>query len=155
MNSENPKQTIGFLLHDIARLMRRNFDRRAHDLGLTRAQWQVLAHLARHEGISQAALAEILEVEPITLTRQIDRLEGAELVERRANPDDRRAHRLYVTPKARPVLARMWVLGAETREEAMAGLTAEQREQLIESLLAIRANLSAHEAPAQLERSEA
>src|SRR5207302_9486649 len=83
--------SFGFLLHDIARLMRKRFDQRARNLNLTRAQWQVVAHLARHEGINQAGLAEIIEIEPITLGRLIDRMEEAGWVERRPNPSDRRA----------------------------------------------------------------
>src|SRR2546421_2461202 len=84
-----PERNIGFLLHDVARLMRKRFEQNARDLGLTRSQCQVLAHLARHEGIQQGSLAEIHEVEPITLTRIVDRLEEAGLVERRLHPTDR------------------------------------------------------------------
>jgi DNA-binding MarR family transcriptional regulator len=137
-------RTLGFVLHDVARLLRKRFEQRARGLGLTRSQWSVLAHLVRHEGINQAALAEILEVEPITLARLIDRLEAAEWVERRSDPRDRRARRLFLTEKAQPVLAEMWVLGRETREEAMAGLSPESRDHLIEMLLRIKTNLSDH-----------
>src|SRR5207237_4472081 len=91
---------LGFLSHGIARLIRKRFDQRARGLGLTRAQWQVLAHLARHEGINQAGLAEILEIEPITLGRLIDRMEEAGWVERRQHPSDRRARQLYLTAQA-------------------------------------------------------
>src|SRR5882672_3339347 len=98
--------SFGFLLHDIARLMRKRFDQRARGLGLTRAQWQVLAHLARHEGINQAGLAEILEIEPITLGRLVDRMADSGWLERRADPNDRRARLLYLTAKARPVFDR-------------------------------------------------
>ena len=87
---ELPERNLGFLLHDVARLMRKRFEQNARGLGLTRSQCSVLAHLARNEGIQQGGLAEILEVEPITLTRILDRLEEAELVERRAHPTDRR-----------------------------------------------------------------
>src|SRR5258705_12803842 len=80
--------SFGFLLHDIARLMRKRFDQRARSLNLTRAQWQVLAHLARHEGINQAGLAEILEIEPITLGRLIDRMAEAGWARRRSHPSD-------------------------------------------------------------------
>ncbi len=134
--------TFGFLLHDIARLMRKRFDQRARGLGLTRAQWQVLAHLARHEGINQVGLAEILEVEPITLGRLIDRMEEAGWVERRPHPSDRRARLLYLTAKAQPVFARMRALGEEVRGEALAGLSQAERDRLMETLIAIRGNLS-------------
>ncbi len=139
---ENLDRTLGFVLHDVARLLRKHFDRRARGLGLTRSQWSVLAHLARHEGINQTALAEILEIEPITLARLLDRLEAAGWVERRDDPRDRRARLLYLAEKAHPMLAEMRVLGRQTREEAMAGLSPECRDRLIETLLVIKANLS-------------
>src|SRR5499433_2561733 len=113
MASELPGRTLGFVLHDVARLLRKRFEQRARaaNLGLTRAQWQVLAYLARQEGINQATLAQLLEIEPITLTRLLDRLEAAELVERRPDPGDRRARVLYLTPSAEPLLARIYKLG--------------------------------------------
>ena len=139
-----PERTLGFVLHDVARLLRKRFEQRAREaqLPLTRAQWSVLAHLARQEGINQSALAQILEIEPITLVRLLDRLQAAGLVERRPDPGDRRARVLYLTPAARPLLARIWALAAEVREEAMAGLPERQREQLIGMLLTIKANIA-------------
>jgi MarR family transcriptional regulator, transcriptional regulator for hemolysin len=134
--------SFGFLLHDIARLMRKRFDQRARNLNLTRAQWQVLAHLARHEGINQAGLAEILEIEPITLGRLIDRMAESGWVERRPHPSDRRARQLYLTAQAEPVFERMRALGDETREEALAGLSQDDRERLTATLVEIRNNLS-------------
>jgi MarR family transcriptional regulator for hemolysin len=133
---------FGFLLHDIARLMRKRFDQRARCLNLTRAQWQVLAHLARHEGINQAGLADILEIEPITLGRLIDRMTDAGWVERRPHPSDRRVRQLYLTAQAEPVFARMRALGDETREEALAGLSQDDRDRLTTTLVDIRNNLS-------------
>ncbi len=135
-------RSFGFLLHDIARLLRKRFDQRARALGLSRAQWQVLVHLHRHEGVNQRGLAEILEIKSVTLGRLVDRLEAAGWVERRADPKDRRARRLYTTEKVAPVLDRMLALGEMTREEALAGLGAAEREILFESLIKIRANLS-------------
>ena len=142
------ERNLGFLLHDAARLLRKRFDQRARSLGLTRAQWSVLAHLSRQEGINQATLADILEIEPITLVRLLDRLEGAGWLERRPDPRDRRARLLYLTAAAHPMLDRMRALGAETREEAVAGLSDEAREQLIDALITIKKNLSAGEASA-------
>jgi DNA-binding MarR family transcriptional regulator len=136
------EQGFGFLLHDIARLLRKRFDQRARMLGLSRAQWQVLAHLHRHEGINQRGLAEILEIESVTLGRLVDRLEAAGWVERRADLRDRRAHRLYTTEKVAPVIERMWSLGEVTREEALTGLADPERLQLVEALMKIRGNLS-------------
>jgi MarR family transcriptional regulator for hemolysin len=139
---DSPERTIGFVLHDVARLLRKRFDQKSRGLGLSRAQWSVLAHLARHEGINQSALAEILEIEPITLVRLIDKLEAAGWVERRLDATDRRVRLLHLTSKAHPILETMRALGAETREEAMAGLSLAKREELIETLLTIKANLS-------------
>ena len=146
--------TLGFLLHDAARLLRKRFDQKARHLGLTRAQWQVLAHAARNEGLHQGALAEILELEPITLVRLVDRLEAAGLLERRAHPTDRRLKLLHLTDKARPVLEEMRLLGAATREEALAGLRQADRERLTAALLAIRANLSREPADAEPRAAE-
>jgi DNA-binding MarR family transcriptional regulator len=153
MPRSNPQHSFGFLLHDISRLLRKRFDRRARDLGLTRAQWSVLAHLSRHEGINQTALAEILEIEPISLVRLLDRLEAAGWVERRLDAADRRVRLLFLTPKAHPVLGRMQELGAETRAEAMAGLSATRQAALIEMLLAVKENLCAREAASQTDEA--
>jgi MarR family transcriptional regulator for hemolysin len=142
MPLNSPERTLGFVLHDVARLLRKRFEQKARGLGLSRSQWSVLAHLARHEGINQSALAEILEIEPITLVRLIDKLEAAGWVERRPHPTDRRVKLPFLTPKAHPILEEMWARGAATREEAMAGLSPEKREELIETLLKIKANLS-------------
>jgi DNA-binding MarR family transcriptional regulator len=142
MTNSELDASFGFLLHDIARLMRKRFDQRARTLGLTRSQWQLLAHLARHEGINQAGLAEILEIEPITVGRLIDRMEEAGWVERRPHPNDRRARLLYMTDKARPVFDRMRALGEGVREEALSGLSEAKREHLMNTLMAIRSNLS-------------
>lgn len=136
------KDTIGFLLNDAARLMRRDFERRARPLGLTRAQWQMMFHLARNEGCNQATLAELLEVEPITLARLIDRLEASGLVERRADPNDRRARLLFLGAHAHPLLEELRAVGAETRESALAGINEEERTQLMTLLTRIRCNLS-------------
>lgn len=136
------EEGFGFILHDVARLLRKRFDQRARLLGLTRAQWQVLAHLARNEGIHQAGLADILEIENITLGRLVDRLEEAGWVERRHSPADRRVWLLYLTEKARPISARMRALGKLTREEALSGLTLEQQAELLKMLRHVRTNLS-------------
>ena len=97
-------RSLGFLLGDVSRLVRMRFDQRARDLDLTRAQWRVLAQLRRREGINQRALADILDIENITLTRHVDRLELKGLVERRPDPNDRRARTLHLKDKAKSVL---------------------------------------------------
>jgi MarR family transcriptional regulator, transcriptional regulator for hemolysin len=142
MTQSSLDRSFGFLLHDIARLVRKRYEQRARPLGLTRAQWQVLAHLQRHEGINQSGLAELLEIEPITIARLLDRMEEAGLVERRADPADRRARRLFLTERARPMLERGRALGDEVRAEAFAGLGPTERESLIDMLLRVRGNLS-------------
>nr|HMN53670.1 MarR family transcriptional regulator [Sphingopyxis sp.] len=97
-------ETIGFLLNDSARLYRRAFNARTKASGITALQWRLITYLKRHEGIRQGPLADLIEVEPITLSRMLDRLAEAGLVERRADPTDRRAWRLYLTPRAADLL---------------------------------------------------
>jgi MarR family transcriptional regulator, transcriptional regulator for hemolysin len=138
----DPERSFGFILHDIARLMRKRFDQRARALGLSRSQWQVLAHLQRHEGINQSGLAEILEVESITLGRLIDRMEEAGWVERRPDRNDRRARLLYMTAKVAPMMERMRALADDTLNEALSGLSPAEREAILDQLMRVRANLS-------------
>jgi DNA-binding MarR family transcriptional regulator len=133
--------SIGLLLYDTARLMRRDFDRRARTVGLTRAQWMVISYLGRSEGSNQAAIADFLDVEPITIVRHLDRLEEAGWIERRSDPNDRRARLIYLTDKARPILATKQELGAEMREVMLAGLSEQARDALLASLQLIRTNL--------------
>jgi len=132
----------GYLVHDVGRLWGKRFDQRARALGLTRAQCKALAHLARNEGINQAGLADLLEVEPITLVRLLDRMEEAGWIERRPDPADRRARRLFLGEKAKPVFAAIWRLAEATRAEALAGLSATEQARLIDLLLRIHGNLS-------------
>ncbi len=134
-------RSLGFLLGDVSRLVRKRFDERAQALDLTRAQWRVLAQLRRREGLNQRALAEVLEIENITLTRHIDRLEAKGLVERRLDPSDRRARTLYLRPKTRALLGKLRRLSEETRAQALAGISEQEAEQFIDTLLKIKANL--------------
>jgi MarR family transcriptional regulator for hemolysin len=142
----DPKRGIGFLITDVSHLLRRNFNRRVQVLGLTQAQWRAIAHLSRSEGMHQASLAESLEIQPITLTRLIDRMQAAGWVERRTDPDDRRAVRLYLTEKCQPILDEMYARAADTLEEALAGLPATARERLVDALSRMKENLSSAEA---------
>lgn len=135
-------RAFGFVLYETARLLGKRFDQKAKALGLTRAQCQVLFRLVVHEGLNQARIAEILEIEPISLARLIDRMEEAGWVERRSDPTDRRARLLYLTAKAKPVIDRMIEVGLATRAEALAGLSGAEREKLLELLLRVRGNLS-------------
>src|SRR3982074_2360874 len=95
---ESNAPTLGFLLHDVARLLRRRFEQNARGPGLTRSQWQVLAYLALNEGINQSGLADLLEIEPITLGRIVDKLETLGLIERHPDPSDRRGGVFFLTP---------------------------------------------------------
>lgn len=122
--------------------MRRVYDRRVEPLGLTRAQWRVLVHLYRREGISQTELAAVLEIEKPTLGRLVDRLEEKGWVERRVDERDQRARRLMVTDAVRPMIERMKVYAESVNEDSMAGLEAEQERHLIEILLAVKTNLN-------------
>lgn len=142
MSGELPEHNFGFLLHDAARLLRRRFEERGRSFGLTRAQWQVLAYLAKSDGLRQGALAELLEVRPISLGRQIDRLERGGLVRREAHPTDRRARLLWLTPAAQPILDEMRRIGAEVREQALSGVPPVHRDLLLGLLTEVRANLS-------------
>jgi DNA-binding MarR family transcriptional regulator len=134
-------RTIGFLLHDVARLLRKRFEQRAKDLGLTRSQWQTLAYLSNNEGIHQAGLADILEIEPITLVRILDKLAERGLIERRQHPTDRRIWLLYMREEARPLLVQMRSIGDAARGEALAGVSAEDHEHLYQTLTLMKSNL--------------
>jgi DNA-binding MarR family transcriptional regulator len=159
MTIKAPDHALGILVHDVARALRRRFEQetRAQDLGLTRAQCSVLVHLARQEGSTQAALAQRMDIEPITLARLLNKLEELGMVERRRDPKDRRAHRLALTGKAGEALERIYALSAVVYQEAQIGLAPPDQEQLIRLLLHIKSNLagSCQEVPditAQLKR---
>ena len=133
--------STAFLLSDVTRLLRRRFDERARSLGITRAQWRALTALSRQEGVTQGALADLLEVEPITLCRMIDRLAEAGHVERRRDPADRRAWNIFLTPRSRPLLAQLRRIADEVTGLAIDGLTMTDRNALTRSLERIRINL--------------
>jgi DNA-binding MarR family transcriptional regulator len=135
---ENP----GSRLADVARLMRRSFDARARGIGVTRPQWQVLSALRRHEGVNQGKLADLLDVEPITVCRMVDRLQEADLVERRTDPADRRSWRLFLTAKAHELLGHLRPLADEMLEEAFEGVEEADRARLMTTLDRIHQNLS-------------
>ncbi len=137
----NDRLSIGFLMHDISRMLRYRFDARARSLGVTRPQWRVLLHLARNPGATQTELADLLEVERITLCRMIDRLGDAGLVERRADPSDRRVWRLHLLPAAHAVVDGLAAIGAEIEEEVLSPITAEQRAAMTDSLERVREGL--------------
>jgi MarR family transcriptional regulator for hemolysin len=137
---------IGFLMRDVTRLLGRWFERNASELELTLPQCKVLAHLSRNEGISQARLADLTETDPMTLVRTLDRMQQDGLLERRADPADRRAHRLYLLDSAKPVVDRMWEIAEQVRNEALCDLSMVEREQLIDLLERMHRTLSALDA---------
>ncbi len=141
-----PQDSLAFLLSDAARLLRRRFDTRARSLGVSRAQWQVLFALSRQEGINQTGLADYLEVETITLCRMVDRLADAGLVERRADPADRRAWRLHLTPAAHPLLDQLRGVGETVMDEALSQIPEATRATMTDGLSMLRANLSSRAA---------
>jgi MarR family transcriptional regulator for hemolysin len=133
---------ILYLLNDVARLMRTRADQRARTYGMTRAQWVILSRLERQPGLSQNEIAAVVEVEPISVARLVDRLEARGLVERRADPKDRRIWRLHLTPAADPVLRDLKRHKAELRDEITAGVDPATLDQLIDGLLKLKANLT-------------
>lgn len=137
----NPDEHIGFMISDVARLMRTVFDRRARKLGLTRAQWLVLTRLHRKPGASQSELADMMEVEKATAGRLIDRLEAKGWVQRRAQAGDRRVNRVYLTPEAERVHKRIGRIGEATVNDALAGLSDAEAGQLLELLGRVKGRL--------------
>ena len=134
-------ENIGLMVGEVARLLRLRFDREARAIGVTRQQWRTLTTLSRCEGINQGRLAELLEVEPISLCRMVDRLVEAELVERRSDPVDRRAWNIYLTAKARPMLDELAVIASDVMAVALDGLGADGEEALASALARVRLNL--------------
>ena len=141
MHEPLPERNFGFLVHDVARLMRVAYDRRARALGLTRSQWWVLNHLYFHEGITQSELAEVLDVEKPTLGRLLDRLEAKGWVERRADPNDRRAKRVCLTGEVQGLMRSLRAIASDLRLHAMDGLEEAERQRFVDILLVIKANL--------------
>ncbi len=133
---------IGFLVADIARLMRRAFQARLGGSTVTYAQARTLVYLARNEGIRQVDLAELLEVQPITLARLVDQLADAGLVERRADPADRRAYRLHLTAAAEPTLVEIRAIAQSVRDAALADLDLGEAARTVDGLRRIRETLS-------------
>ena len=132
---------FAFTINDVARMLKTYADHRAAQFGITRAQWAVLARLDRFEGLKQSELADMLDLQPISLTRLLDRLCGCGLIERRSDPGDRRAKRLFLTPTARPLLERLGDLGEDMMTNALAGLEANNVEQMVAQLAIVKENL--------------
>jgi len=141
--STTEKTTFGYLVTDVTRLMRKQFDRRAQRFGLTRAQWRALKRVHHGEGITQNELAEFLEMEPIAVGRVIDRLQKAGFIERRADPADRRVWRLHLLPKAHDVADDMEQIASELFKQAQRGISGAEMKSMISVLARMKDNLNA------------
>jgi MarR family transcriptional regulator for hemolysin len=141
MRPRSPQREFAFTINDVARLLRTYADQRARQFGMTRAQWAVLARLEHNEGLKQSELAEMLDLQPITLTRLVDRLCGSGLIERRADPGDRRVKRLYLTPQARPLMDRLAELGHDLMGTVLEGFDVKTIERMIGELARTKENL--------------
>lgn len=139
----DPESSIAYLLADSARLLRRAFDARVRELGMTSPQARLLLILARTEGENQGFYAERLEVEPISLARMIDRMADGGLLERRPDPADRRAWRVHLTEQARDIVDAVRRAAGPLEDLLLTGLDPDQRATLARSLQAVRTNLSA------------
>ena len=143
MRPRSPQREFAFLVNDVGRLLRTYADQQARQFGMTRAQWAVLARLEYAEGLKQSELAELLDLQPITLTRLVDRLCANGLIERRADPADRRAKRLYLTAQARPLMNRLADLGESMMSRVLEGFDAAKIEHMTADLSGVRDNLRA------------
>jgi MarR family transcriptional regulator, transcriptional regulator for hemolysin len=141
MPAQPVKREIAFTIMDVARMLRTYADQLARQFGISRAQWGVLVRLDRSEGLKQSELAEILDLQPISLTRLLDRLAEARLIERRADPNDRRANRLFLTPAARPMLDRLATLGSGMMETVLDGIDVKSVERMLNELGLMKENL--------------
>jgi len=137
----NFDHSLGFVLNDISRLARMEFDRRVRRFKLTRAQWLFLFHAARHPGCTQSDLAESLQQEKITVSRQADRLEAAGWIERRDHAADRRAYQLYLRPKAERIVQQLAAVAEDLRHDYMQAVPSARQARLLNDLLLIKARL--------------
>lgn len=134
---------IAFIIKDVSRMLGTYADQQGRTLGISRAQWTVLVRLERTEGLKQSELAEILDLQPISLTRLLDRLAENRLIERRADPNDRRVNRLYLRPAARPLLEQLATLGESLMATVLKGIDADSMERMLRDLRQIKDNLRA------------
>lgn len=138
-------EKLGLLLHDAARTMRKHFDERASALGLSSAQWRLLVNVLREGQATQARLAELLEIEPISVSRLVDRMEALDWVKREPHPTDRRVRIVIPTAKTQTAVVEIRAMANEVYAEALVGLTAAQRDVLVLGLNTIIRNLSGAE----------
>ena len=136
------QNNIAFLTSDVSRLLRKRFDVVSRRFGVTGPQWRMLAALRRTPGVNQGALAQWLEVEAITAGRMIDRMQDAKLVERKTDPADRRAWRLFLTPRGREIIDRLQPLAMETTEKTLKGISEDDQADLLRTLDTMLENLT-------------
>ena len=153
MQREDVARNFGFLMHDVARLMRTSYDRRVRDFGLTRSQWWVITHLYRNDGLNQSELADTLDIERASLGRLLDRLEANGWVRREPCGKDRRVKRVRLTDEVAPVMREMRSIAAGLRRDAMSGITPHEQEAFVDTLLTIKSNLTALNDPQASGRS--
>jgi DNA-binding MarR family transcriptional regulator len=149
MSDDDARRDVLFLLHDVARLIRVEADMRARAHGMTRAQWVILVRVERQPGLSQKELAEVMEVEPITVARLIDRMERRGIVERRPDPKDRRVWRLHLCPTAQPLLAELHEARTALARSITSGLDPEAIEELSDTLMTMKAALTHEPRPSR------
>ena len=135
------KREFAFTIMDVARLIKTYADQRARQFGISRAQWAVLIRIERTEGLKQWELAEMLDLQPISLTRLLDRLADNGQIERRADPNDRRANRLYLKPAAKPLLEQLAALGTDMMGTVLKGLDESTIERMLKELGRVKSNL--------------
>lgn len=137
-----PVERIGFLLHDASRLLRKTFERNAVRYGLSSAQWRLLVRVFKEEGITQARLAELLEIEPISVSRLIDRMEAGDWIERRADAADRRARNIFLTQRSRAIFGEMRGVADDVFGRALEGIDHDSRQVILNGLQTIINNLN-------------
>jgi len=134
-------RSLGFLIHDVARLFRVNFDREVREVGLTRAQWFVLGHVVRTQGQTQKALADETDMEKAPLGKVLDRLEQGGWIKRHPDPKDHRAKRVFKTPKVDPLIPFMEAAADRVEQDVLAGFDDKEKECLLDALIAMKKNL--------------
>jgi MarR family transcriptional regulator, transcriptional regulator for hemolysin len=146
--SSDGTDRLGFLIHDAHRLLRKRFEARAAGYGLSTAQWRLLARLVKDEGSTQARLAEFLEIEPISVSRLVDRMEASGWVMRKQDAGDRRVRMIFPTEKSRNAFAAVKAIAGDIYDEALTGLSSAERRALISGLEKLVDNLGEGEVPA-------
>ncbi|MDX1489918.1 MAG: MarR family transcriptional regulator [Pseudohongiellaceae bacterium] len=141
------EQSLGFSIHDVARLLRYSFDRQSQKIGMSRALWSVLAHLHREDGMQQSVLARAMDITPITLARHLDKLEKEGWIERRSDPSDRRVKHIFLKAKADPVIEQLTELSQDIKSQALQGISRKEEKLFMDVLSRMRENLNTSDSP--------